>query len=185
MEIRDANVPCSVLKTHVLNHSDIKGEILSAIATLGIHSVVMDHEKISNTDWHINPNLNGSFKNKKYVDLVRPIIDSHNVAVQQKLQLEFCDVNRIWFQQYLAGDFHGWHVHGRCMFSNVYYVELPSSTSKTTFRHFGQEFVIDVEEGDILTFPSFLQHCSKPSNSESRKTIIAFNTDFEGCNPQI
>ena len=38
-----------------------------------------------------------------------------------------------------------------------------------------KEFDIDVQEGDILTFPSSYLHCSKPNKSDFTKTIIGFD----------
>jgi uncharacterized protein YjlB len=39
----------------------------------------------------------------------------------------------------------------------------------------GEEFTIDVEEGDILTFPGSVIHCSKPHQSNDIKTVVSFN----------
>jgi len=62
------------------------------------------------------------------------------------------------------------------LYSNIYYLDLPEGTSKTTFKFIDKEFEVDVEEGDILTFPGSMLHCSKPNTSEHTKTVIAFNT---------
>jgi hypothetical protein len=62
----------------------------------------------------------------------------------------------------------------------VYYLELPTDGPKTVFKNpFNSEEIIypDVKEGDILTFPSILEHCSPSNNSTHRKTIISFNID--------
>ena len=58
-------------------------------------------------------------------------------------------------------------------FSNVYFLECPKGMS-TKFKDFTEE----CEEGDILSFPAFLPHMSPPIKGNNRKTIIAFNTDF-------
>ena len=36
----------------------------------------------------------------------------------------------MWYQQYLNGDTHGWHIHGQ-HFTGVYYLEFPDGCSKT------------------------------------------------------
>lgn len=179
MKLFDASVPCSVFKSRVENHEEIKPKLLGAIEELGVHNIVMAHERITNTDWHVRDDI-PNFRNKKYVEIAMPPIERHLEALQNKTGLLSPTLSKIWFQQYGQGDYHGWHVHGRCMFSNIYYVDLDNDAARTTFRHFGQEFTIDLEEGCILTFPSFMQHCSKHNNSQRMKTVISFNLDFEG-----
>jgi len=171
-------VPCHMFKTQVDNHEGIKQEILNSIDSLGVHSVINNGEKISNSDWQFKMEAE-EFASKKYIEIVLPKITIHNCKLQEQLGfIKQPEIQNIWFQQYVSGDFHDWHVHGRCMFSNVYYVELPKLSSKTMFRHFNQEFTVDIEEGEILTFPSFFQHCSKPNNYLGKKTVISFNTNF-------
>jgi len=38
---------------------------------------------------------------------------------------------------------------------------------------------VNAKEGDILTFPAYLKHRSKPIKNEKRKTIISFNTSVD------
>ena len=179
MKLFDASVPCSVFKSKVENHEEIKAKLLCAIEDVGIHNIITLREKISNTDWHVSNEIPG-FSNKKYIEIAMPLIEQHLEGLQNKTGLCSPVISKVWFQQYGQGDYHGWHVHGRCMFSNIYYVDLDKDAAQTTFRHFGQEFTIGVEEGDILTFPSFMQHCSKHNSSRYMKTVISFNADFQG-----
>jgi uncharacterized RmlC-like cupin family protein len=86
-------------------------------------------------------------------------------------------LSNYWFQQYENGDYHGTHVHDT-PFSSVYYIELPGESPRTTLKLFGKEYQIEVQEGDILTFPGFIPHESK-ENKNTRKTIIAFNSTYE------
>lgn len=180
LTVRNADVPCKVFKTHVENHAQIKPSILAAIAKLGVHSAITEFECISNTDWHINNNIADLFKNKEYLNIVNPIIEMHNKQIAKYTGCNVVYTNHVWFQQYNKSDYHAWHNHGNCMYSNVYYVELDKSCPNTSFRFMGTEFNIEVEEGDILTFPSFMQHCSKPNKQNLRKTVIAFNSNADG-----
>jgi hypothetical protein len=88
--------------------------------------------------------------------------------------------SNFWFQQYYNSDFHGWHVHMHCHWTNVYFAELPDLNIKTEIMKFGNNELItyDVQEGDIISFPSMLYHRSPPNPSNNRKTIISFNTNF-------
>lgn len=186
LTVRNADVPCKVFKTHVENHAQIKPSVLAAIAKLGIHSAITEFECISNTDWHIKNNIGHLFENKEYLRVVSPILELHNKQIAKYTGVVEVTTNHVWFQQYDKGDFHGWHNHGNCMYSNVYYVELDKACPRTSFRFMDMEFSIDVEEGDILTFPSFLQHCSRPNKQNLRKTVVAFNSNADGIvNEQI
>jgi hypothetical protein len=53
--------------------------------------------------------------------------------------------------------------------------KLISIEDLNLFELFGEAFEIDVKEGVVLIFPSFLKHCSKPNESKHTKTIISFN----------
>ena len=57
----------------------------------------------------------------------------------------------------------------------VYYVELPEMSEATEFLNFGQ---VDIKEGDVIFFPTFLCHRSPHIKSNQRKTIIATNLKF-------
>jgi uncharacterized RmlC-like cupin family protein len=39
----------------------------------------------------------------------------------------------------------------------------------------GEEIEVHVDEGDILVFPTFIPHRSKPNLDTKIKTVIAFN----------
>ena len=79
-----------------------------------------------------------------------------------------------WFQQYLQSSDFGWHSHGG-HWACVYYIELPEMSEATEFLNYGQ---FNVNEGDIIFFPTFLVHRSPTIKSNLRKTIIATNFDF-------
>jgi hypothetical protein len=94
-------------------------------------------------------------------------------------------IDKIWFQQYVNGNTHGWHTHGN-NFTGVYYLELPNDAPKTQLVNpFSQTeiFEPDVKEGKIIIFPSYVIHRAPlVSNQNLRKTIISFNVDFENIN---
>ena len=172
--IKTGDIPCSVFVSDVDGHEDIKRSILEDINKNSIFSIYdQGRESIHNTDFYIDKQFNYC----NYPNIAIPIFEKHNRALTNFLGYDVGIVTKeIWYQQYATGDFHCWHRHNGCTFSNVYYVELPEKSSKTTFRFLKQEFVVDVKEGQILTFPSFLYHCSKPNQSKNIKTIISFNS---------
>lgn len=163
-----------IISIRVPEHENIKAKAIQAIQSMGVHSMVEEgRQDIANTDWHLHPQMP-----RPYLDTLLPVFQAHLSAVQQVLKypnpLMF---DGAWFQQYSKGGFHGWHTHGNCSFSNVYYLDLPSGASRTTFMYCGEEFEVDVAEGDILSFPSMYLHCSKP-NQQDTKTVVAFNSSW-------
>jgi len=178
IEIKTGNVPCCVYVSEVAGHMHFKSNILNSIKKYGCYGIYKGEkdlgQSIFNTDWH----LSNAFynKNSEYTSIINNIIGEHTEALTHFLRyVDPISCENIWFQQYKRNDFHGWHRHERSVFSNVYYVDLPDNASKTSFRFLGKEFSIEVKEGQILTFPSFIEHCSKPNPSDKIKTVISFN----------
>ena len=86
-------------------------------------------------------------------------------------------IKNVWYQQYLEGDTHGWHIHGQ-HYTGVYYLEFPEGCSKTEIcSPFDlTKKQIDVVEGDFIVFPAHCIHRGLP-NKKIRKTIVSFNFD--------
>ena len=80
-----------------------------------------------------------------------------------------------WFSQYLKNNNHHWHTHPESNLSAIYYLEMPKKELITEFKDKGE---VNIKEGDILFFPSYLLHRSPINNTNKRKTVIAFNCDF-------
>ena len=81
----------------------------------------------------------------------------------------------------------GPHTHGVIGWSGVLYVEFDKyEHSPTEFQgplhdvNNGQqlEYKPEVEEGDIIIFPSCLTHWVSPNQSKKRRTIMSFNCRF-------
>ena len=170
MDIRDAFVI-----SDVPDHQNLKQKILDGIKKMGIHSSITGTVSLCNTDWELNPNYV-----RPYFSIVQPLFEDQNKKICSLYTFETTAVvKNFWFQQYAFGDYHNWHLHDSCTYSSVYYVELPEEGSKTTFNFLGKEFEMDVKEGQIVSSPSMLLHCSKSNKSKKTKTIIAFNTDIK------
>jgi uncharacterized RmlC-like cupin family protein len=88
-------------------------------------------------------------------------------------------MQELWFQQYYKNSQHGWHTHSS-NFTSVYYLELENDAPKTKIVNaFNQKEIIElnVVEGDIVIFPSFVIHQGPKNISNNRKTIISYNTN--------
>jgi hypothetical protein len=155
----------------VSDHTKIKKEILQKINETPHERIHDEEQSISKTDWTIPAHVY-----RPYMDTVYPYIDSFLIELSKEFYKEksVLKLDNYWFQQYEKGDFHNWHRHKGC-FACVYYIELPTGSSFTTFNIQDKEISIPVEEGQIIAFLGGIEHQSKP-NPIGRKTVIAFNT---------
>jgi len=95
-------------------------------------------------------------------------------------------LDRMWFNQYLpnSGSDHPFHIHAggpiSAQFTNIYYLELKDKSLRTILKHptTGKEIVPNVGEGQILTFNANIEHRSPRNWTDTRKTVISFNTRF-------
>lgn len=92
-------------------------------------------------------------------------------------------ITALWGQRYKEAQYMPTHTHGTTGYSAVVYVEFNKQ------EHFSTRFLApyhsvdnhldafspDVEEGDILVFPSFLLHDAPPFLSKQNRTIFSFN----------
>ena len=96
----------------------------------------------------------------------------------------YCVLNliqeNVWYQQYIEKDTHSWHIHPNSNLSFVYNLELENSHSSTEFYDIENKKIVqlDMNEGEILTFPSYLIHRSAPLVGK-RKTVISGNFNFD------
>jgi len=159
----------------VPNHKDIKESLLNNIAELGTHRLTGDEknrygQSIANTDWNIPMSVN-----RPYYNIIAPLIDSVCNTIKTKYKYPInLELETFWFQQYKTGDFHTWHTHSGS-FSCVYYVDISDKTPSTSFNILGEDVQVNVNEGDILVFPAFIPHQSKPNLDTKIKTVISFN----------
>ena len=155
------------------HHTDVKEQLLDLISKQDCITENDHGDKISKTDWYTAP---GTVR--EYWKFLFPMLEEHMKDVMLNLQIKEYAFTNYWFQQYEHLDTHGWHRHRHCFFSNVYYIELPKDGPSTIFKNpvDGKTILCpEVEEGDIITFPSIFEHCSAPNQSINRKTVISFN----------
>lgn len=157
------------------NHEAIKDNLINAIKKSQGESYEDENQRIIFTDY--------SFSNtpRSWIDIFYPNIQPYLFEMASFLKCNKYMINQIWFQIYNKGDYHGWHTHIGCNFTNVYFLQLPNKTMKTQLYN---NETIDLNEGDILTIPSYLLHRSIENSFDEQKIIISFNTNFEEWNGQ-
>jgi hypothetical protein len=133
------------------------------------------HARVSHSDWFLPRE-----HKREYLDFFYEMINPYMLEMMRALKCKSCWITNGWFQQYSNSDFHNWHVHSGVNYTNVYYLELPNKEEKTQIYNILDNSLIDIDvkEGDVLTFPAYMIHRSKPV-TDKRKTVIAFNSDFD------
>ncbi len=129
---------------------------------------------ISHTDW----NLPRTLKREWFDYFYQNVFDGWEKSFYQEIKQNI-HFHNAWFQWYEKGDLHDWHTHLETHFTNVYYLNLPNKDIKTSIKVFGDEKNIDVKEGEIITFPSYWNHCSPVNIYDEPKIIISFNFDIK------
>lgn len=174
-----ANLPDFVYIFSVDNHHDYwKPLLLESIEKMKEINNIQLNEKGYYYDFDI-PNVPRTYSKLMNHIVLDPINELEqmfgNYCRSKNINREKGDKDNIyWFQQYLQSSSFGWHGHN-AHWAMVYYVELPEMTEATEFLNFGQ---FDVKEGDMIFFPTFLNHRSPEIKSNQRKTIISSNFEF-------
>jgi len=187
-----------IIKHSVKNHSVHKDEILERIERFkSYYNTKMPSDYVRQTGERIH--LDTVHSDLHVHDILKPHLDYvftevlHEPMNQigQHLKLgKFNDfdwsVHNARFQQFLpvskdtpdAGG-HTWHLQPGCQFTSVYFVDLPDSKYSIEVLGLNEKLItIDAKDGDIITFPSWLQHRVIPNHGTKNNTIIVINTSF-------
>ena len=157
-------------------HSQIKDYLLTEISDAECQHLYSENAEVNITkcDWHISTDYN-----RNWFKLLKDMLFEEMLDMYSQVGYDGFTLQEIWFQQYQQNAQHGWHTHSS-NFTNVYYLDLPADSSKTQIvSPYDQQTVIelDVSEGDIVSFPSFVIHKGPKNNADMHKTIISYNTN--------
>lgn len=157
-----------------LDHSKYKQKLLDSINNMSIDTntiKAVNKDKISRTDFFLPKEVE-----RPYLKFFNEIINPITEEMCKRLNSSYYEILYTWFQQYNHGDVHNWHNHTGSQFANVFFVELEDNSIGTEFLD--PKYNIKVKEGDLITFPSYLYHRSPINLTQTRKTIISFNSSF-------
>lgn len=171
------SISCPYIISKLKEHDLIKEDVLDLIndAESNRYTFPEDCTDISRTDWNVSRDVE-----REYLKIAMPpIVELMN---NRFLELGYDEINihNLWFQQYNKGSEHGWHVHLGCQWTSVYYLDMPKGSPNTQLLNpMNQTEIIElnVSEGDVLTFPSFILHRAPIVESNVIKTIISWNSD--------
>jgi len=168
-----------ICHSKIKEHLDIRDSILSEIDKSSdgdleqLDSFYTD--SISKLDWNKSADLE-----RPWLKIFLPVFIENLKEVIASIGYAKSVIKNVWYQQYLEGDTHGWHIHDE-HYTGVYYLEFPEGCSQTEIvspYNFKVE-KIDVVEGDFVIFPAHFIHRGLP-NTKKRKTIISYNFSIDG-----
>jgi hypothetical protein len=157
-------------------HDQIKHSVLDAIAESNCDTLYSKDNYYNDRVYRLDWNQAKDFE-RPWVKLLLPHLKSYLDKLAVALGHQQVCIDEFWFQQYVTGDSHGWHVHGS-NFTGVYYLELDPSSPRTEFiepARQNKKITADVKEGDVLMFPSYTIHRAPVIQNDVRKTIVSFN----------
>ena len=118
-----------IFHSKIKNHLKIKNDILFEIDKCPINSLHLESsyysDSISKLDWYKNSDFN-----RPWVKIFLPEFCKDVEEIIFSMCYNRINLMELWFQQYLEGDTHGWHIHGD-HFTGVYYLEFPEGCSQT------------------------------------------------------
>lgn len=161
------------------SHIYTKNILLNSIENFVTNNPLIkdDKEYISNTDWNIDREIQREWF-KIFMENNRDEIFELYSTIFKNFHIDNIHITNWWFQQYENNSSHGWHNHGGCNFSNVYYLELPKDSSSTEFFNFyGDNMFANATEGDLVVFPAHIPHRAI-NNSQKRRTVLVFNSNI-------
>ena len=135
-------------------------------------------------------NLFNSFQHKVVGNVITSPLDVKTDILLDEIKLfeEELNINlystEVWFQKYEHNMDHAVHHHGAMGFSSVCFIEYDKNAHKPTtfispFANYItgnlEKYEPDVEEGDIIFFPSNLLHYAPSNLSNEIRTIVSFN----------
>jgi len=154
----------------VLEHNQYKDHLLKLIGEMPDKPL----DGVSKSDWNLPKKLE-----RKYLELFyAKVIRSSMNKLRDYFKADEWHINNGWFQQYNKNSYYQWHTHRNTNWTNSYFLELPDAKFKTEIKNKDKILEYDAKEGQLLCFPAYLLHRSKP-NGNKRKTVIAFNSNFE------
>ena len=187
--------PVTVFKGQVSNNEILKNllvsEILNESKDLEIPEDWTTHKVRTSFSTQSNI-LNRTELTSQYIDCMRDVFDKDFDV----------SINKIWYNVYTDGEYQEVHDHLGSLFEPSHFSFIhflcfdkenhkppefrdPLSQLRTTSlelerNNCGEVYVPDVTEGDLIMFPSYLQHCVPPGKkTEYPRITISFNVKVQ------
>jgi len=122
----------------------------------------------------------------------KPLAEQINEFLRHlNLDIKEVSIPQMWANVNKKGDYNVIHQHGEYNLSGTYYVKVPKDSGRLTFRDprpaaIGNIFMVNrfdkgefmnmnLLEGLLVIWPSFLDHYVEPSNSDEERISISFD----------
>jgi hypothetical protein len=184
MQIEKQSFEVPIYISHLENHEKFKKQLLDLVDSIDAPSVDVSGSPIARSSYG-----KGEL-NRIWHPLFMQAAESHMTELFNQLNTPNWEIRQMWFQTYQPGNLHRAHTHGGYTWANVYYLNLPNPAIGTVFYHPARHWVElrshrqsesppvlrpIVREGDIVTFPGYLEHEAPLVSGADTKTIISFN----------
>lgn len=151
-------------------------------AKVSNHSNVLDIDDFFHIKYFINSHLNNFFKSVYNLDHQIFLTNSF-ISIKEK------------------NGFHHVHIHENSFISGTFYISLPNNSSKIIFHKKPEIFkgfenftydvreynafnspkiYLDVAPGDLIIFPSHIQHSVEENNDDEPRIVLSFNSFIKG-----
>ena len=130
----------------------------------------------------------GSFPIGECLDAFTPTLDDFQTEAKQYGNMILTDM---WLNVYESQNWQEKHIHSPGQWSAVYYVDFdPNEHKGTNFYHPNETLLATagvtqntlvpwVQEGDMIIFPSWLEHAAPMNKSSVKRSTISFNFFIE------
>ena len=152
-----------------------------------------DNKFQENTPDQWNCNLFTSYGSGKFpigecLDAFTPTLDEFQTESQSYGNMILTD---LWLNVYESQNWQEKHIHSPGQWSAVYYVDFdPNEHKGTNFYHPNETLLATagvtqntlvpwVQEGDMIIFPSWLEHAAPMNKSSVKRSTISFNFFIE------
>jgi len=184
MNLRKESFEIPIFISHLPSHEELKPALMELLRALDAPRLQEEASDITHCSFGM------PWLNRKWHKVFFESAQEHLTQLYARLETPEWSIRGAWYQTYQTGDTHHRHNHGECTWANVYYLDLPNRSFGTRFYHPAKEGVEqrgclssdsppiirpEVREGDIVTFPGYLEHESPVIEGDSSKTVISFN----------
>ena len=178
--------PTYFWKLKVSNHESIKSRYLQSFID-GYENNIYDIPE----GW-VTHKCHTSFNESKLMD--RDICDEYASIFDSIFNKKWTGNFECWYQVYKNDEYQEWHDHMPSTLSAIHFLNFkeehkapmfqdPIRNLKATMNHAGlnermletDKYTPEVEEGDIIIFPSYLQHTVPAGKYNSHRVTIALN----------
>ena len=157
-----------------------KQEWVNHIGNTGcVATDLLDHQEFANLRLFVEESL------KDYLSLTLNPVDDNEIYITQS-----------WASITKPGQFHHGHVHPNSFVSGVLYVNAEGGKDSIVFTNereykrikleikeataYNSAQLVQLKTGDLLLFPSELEHLVEPTTSNSDRISVSFNTFVRG-----